>query len=111
MILKLMTLSNSVRPIDLLFSFGQVFIVSSVCFQVVRTTGLKVLNGLFLSMAEPQGLTEQLNAQLISVWFLPLHSLVPRPHPRGGKRSDDFGSSPWSCAEEFPCTNQISALV
>ena len=38
-----------------------------LCSQVVRTTGLKVLNGLFQSMVEPQGLTEQLNAQLISV--------------------------------------------
>lgn len=44
------------------------FILMSVTFlQVVRTTGLKVLNSLFLSMAEPQGLSEQLNAQLISV--------------------------------------------
>ena len=34
---------------------------------MIRTTGLKVLNGLFLSLVEPQGLSEQLNAQLISV--------------------------------------------
>ena len=35
--------------------------------QVVRTTGLRALHGLFSSVAGPQGLTAQLNGQLISV--------------------------------------------
>ena len=35
--------------------------------QVVRTTGLRALHGLFSSVAGPQGLTALLNGQLISV--------------------------------------------
>lgn len=35
--------------------------------QVVKTTGLQCLRGLFTSVAGPQGLTAQLNGQLISV--------------------------------------------
>ena len=35
--------------------------------QVIRTTGLRALHGLFSSVAGPQGLTALLNGQLISV--------------------------------------------
>ena len=38
-------------------------------------------------------------------------SLVPRPHPRGGKGSGELGQNPWACAEEFPCANEIVALA
>ena len=38
-------------------------------------------------------------------------SLVPRPHPRGGKGSGELGQNPWACAEEFPRTNEIVALA
>lgn len=53
-LLKLMTLGNS----------------------MVRTTGLKVLNGLFASTAGPQGLTSDLNAQLLSALYDYQPSLV-----------------------------------
>ena len=35
-------------------------------------------------------------------------SLVPRPHPRGGKGSGELGLNLWACTEEFPRANQIS---
>ncbi len=38
-----------------------------VCVQMVRTTGLKVLHGMFTSIAGPQGLNSDLCAQLVSV--------------------------------------------
>ena len=38
-------------------------------------------------------------------------SLVPRPHPRGGKGSGELGQNPWACAEEFPRANEIVALA
>ena len=40
-----------------------------------------------------------------------VHSLVPRPHPRGGKGSGELGQNPWACAEEFPRANEILALA
>ena len=44
--------------------------------------------------------------------FSPTHcSLVPRPHPRGGKGSGELGQNPWACAEEFPRANEIVALA
>ena len=53
--------------------------------QVVRTTGLRALHGLFYSVAGPQGLTAQLNGQLISVSttasLTPLSSHSSRPLP------------------------------
>ena len=38
-------------------------------------------------------------------------SLVPRPHPRGGKGSGELGQNPWTCAEEFSHANEITALA
>ena len=38
-------------------------------------------------------------------------SLVPRPHPRGGKGSGELGQNPWACAEEFPRANEIVVLA
>ena len=38
-------------------------------------------------------------------------SLVPRPHPQGGKGSGELGQNPWACAEEFPRANEIVALA
>ncbi len=38
-----------------------------VCVQMVRTTVLKVLHGMFTSIAGPQGLNSDLCAQLVSV--------------------------------------------
>ena len=38
-------------------------------------------------------------------------SLVPRPHPRGGKGSGELGQNPWACTEEFPRANEIVALA
>ena len=40
-----------------------------------------------------------------------ISSLVPRPHPRGGKGSGELGQHPWACAEEFPRANEIVALA
>ena len=38
-------------------------------------------------------------------------SLVPRPHPQGGKGSGELRQNPWACAEEFPRANEIAALA
>ena len=66
-VLKLLTLGNSVCCwtvcVWLFITYGP-----SLFFgQVVKTTGLQCLRGLFTSVAGPQGLTAQLNGQLISV--------------------------------------------
>lgn len=65
-----MTLGHSVRLSSLVTISSNKFTYTclfSTVVQMVRTTGLKVLHGLFSSTAGPQGLTSDLNAQLISV--------------------------------------------
>ena len=72
--------------------------------QVVRTTGLRALHGLFYSVAGPQGLTAQLNGQLISVSTT--SSLTPL-----SSHSSPFTSVPPPFLLRLPPSPSLSLLL